>query len=240
MIRIRTPLVPTLLLAATVALAPGAIRAQTSAPPAAPGAAASADDHAAHHPSDKPAAPSGPAGAAGMMGGDMGVMMQQMMPMMRAMMAREAAGRMDGPMAMMAPRRVEGRIAFLRTELAITDAQGPAWNAFADALRAQARAMEALRGAAMGDGPGKPMAGMPMGGMPDAGPRPGGTGSPMMGTGRAALPFPEQANRLVDSLSARLEAARSIAAAGRTLYGVLTEAQKETADELLAIPMRGM
>ena len=34
--------------------------------------------------------------------------------------------------------RVEGRIAFLRAELAITDAQGAAWNGFAEALRANA------------------------------------------------------------------------------------------------------
>jgi len=36
---------------------------------------------------------------------------------------------------------VEGRIAFLKTELKITDAQNGAWNAFADALRANNRRM---------------------------------------------------------------------------------------------------
>jgi hypothetical protein len=34
---------------------------------------------------------------------------------------------------------VEGRIAFLRAELKITDAQLPQWNTFADALRSNAR-----------------------------------------------------------------------------------------------------
>jgi hypothetical protein len=34
---------------------------------------------------------------------------------------------------------IEGRIAFLRTELKITDVQLPQWNAFADALRAKRR-----------------------------------------------------------------------------------------------------
>ena len=35
-------------------------------------------------------------------------------------------------------RHVEGRIAFLKTELKITDAQQPLWNAVADAMRADA------------------------------------------------------------------------------------------------------
>ena len=36
---------------------------------------------------------------------------------------------------------VEGRIAFLKTELKITEAQSPQWNQFAEALRANARRM---------------------------------------------------------------------------------------------------
>jgi hypothetical protein len=36
---------------------------------------------------------------------------------------------------------VEGRIAFLKTELKITDAQEPLWNAVADAMRANAKEM---------------------------------------------------------------------------------------------------
>lgn len=38
--------------------------------------------------------------------------------------------------------RIEGRIAFLKAELKITDSQMPLWNAYADALRANARASE--------------------------------------------------------------------------------------------------
>ena len=41
--------------------------------------------------------------------------------------------------------RVEGRIAFLRAELKITDAQTNGWNAFADALRANAQKLAAIR-----------------------------------------------------------------------------------------------
>ena len=222
MIRTTPRFVPALLLAATVALAPGVLRAQASPP------AAADDDHKAHHPADAaaaatPAAPA-PGMGMGMMGGDMGPMMQQMMPMMRAMMARHGAARMEGPMAMMAPHRVEGRIAFLRTELAITDAQLPAWNSFADALRAQARSMAETRNRMPRGGPGTPMA--PMGSGP-------------MGMA-AAHPFPDEADRIVQGLSARLEAARGIATAGRALYGALSDEQKKTADELLAMPMHGM
>ena len=38
---------------------------------------------------------------------------------------------------------IEGRIAFLKTELKITDAQLPQWNAFADALRSSMTALHA-------------------------------------------------------------------------------------------------
>ena len=45
-------------------------------------------------------------------------------------------------------RHIEGRIAFLKAELAITDAQLPQWNAFADTLRARAKSTlrQILRG----------------------------------------------------------------------------------------------
>jgi len=39
---------------------------------------------------------------------------------------------------------VEGRIAFLKTELKITDAQQPLWNAVGDAMRANAKDMAAM------------------------------------------------------------------------------------------------
>jgi hypothetical protein len=53
-----------------------------------------------------------------------------------------------GVMGMMAQhmaqhaQHIEGWIAFLRTELKITDAQMPQWNAFADVLRTMARKMQ--------------------------------------------------------------------------------------------------
>lgn len=95
----------------------------------------------------QPSAPAPGSGAAmpgGMMGGDMMKMMQEMMGrhagMMRGMMS-SGAQMQDGMMGkMMAPEHVEGRIAFLRTELKVTDVQQPLWEAVADALRENARA----------------------------------------------------------------------------------------------------
>ena len=75
--------------------------------------------HDEHHP---PAA--GPGMPGGMAGGDMA-----MMRMMRMMMGPDGMAMM-GAMA----RHVEGRLAFLKAELKITDAQLPLWNAVADAI----------------------------------------------------------------------------------------------------------
>jgi len=52
-------------------------------------------------------------------------------------------------MAMMA-KHIDGRLAFLKTELKITDAQLPLWNALAQAMRANATAMQAMPDAMMG------------------------------------------------------------------------------------------
>jgi hypothetical protein len=67
------------------------------------------------------------------------------MPMMgmRPMMMGE--GGMGGMMA----GHVEGRLAFLKTELKITDAQLPLWNAVADAIRANAKNMSAMMAGGM-------------------------------------------------------------------------------------------
>jgi hypothetical protein len=70
-----------------------------------------------------------------MMGGDMGRVTSMMSIMHGAMMQGG-----DG-MAMMGFDHVEGRIAFYKAELAITDAQLPQWNAFADVLRGSTKGM---------------------------------------------------------------------------------------------------
>jgi hypothetical protein len=88
-----------------------------------------------------------------MKGGGMMNHMGGKMPMLDMMqkmgMMRHGGGgaTSDGGMGMATIDRVEGRIAFLRTELKITDAQSAAWNAFADALRANAKSLGEVRAA---------------------------------------------------------------------------------------------
>lgn len=176
--------------------------------------AQAAGEHDAHHPPEaaQPAQPSPPAGQSGM--GGMGMMnmmgrggsMMDMMGMMR-MMGAAGAG-MEGMGGMATIDRVEGRIAFLRTELKITEAQTGAWNAFAEALRANAKKLGEVRGA-------------------------------MMAQMNAAQPAPDRLGLQEQWLAARLEGTRAIRAAAITLYGVLSDDQKKTADEILA-PHMGM
>ncbi|MGA8756602.1 MAG: Spy/CpxP family protein refolding chaperone, partial [Stellaceae bacterium] len=56
-----------------------------------------------------------------------------------------------GGMGMMTGH-VEGRLAFLKTELKITDAQLPLWNKVADAIRANAKSMGAMMSGGMMEG----------------------------------------------------------------------------------------
>jgi hypothetical protein len=101
-------------------------------------------EHNAHHPQGAAQAPAaGPSAAAQGQPGAGG--MPMMMNMMRMMPMMEQMGRGMGGMATI--DRVEGRIAFLRAELKITDAQATAWNAFAEALRANAKKLGEVRGA---------------------------------------------------------------------------------------------
>jgi hypothetical protein len=162
-----------------------------------------------HHPpgAATPApAPAQPPGQHGMMGG-MPMMMNMMgdMPMMGMMRMMGMMGPGMGGMATI--DRVEGRIAFLRTELKITDAQASAWNAFADALRTNAKKLGEVRA------------------------------SMMLQSGSAQPPPPTLAARLDRQeqwLLARLEGTRTIKTAFTNLYGTLSDEQKKTADEILA------
>ncbi|PZR83820.1 MAG: hypothetical protein DI537_34305 [Stutzerimonas stutzeri] len=71
----------------------------------------------------------------GMMNDNMMRMMNDHMRMMGGGMGGGAPGMAMGPAMVDMTERLEGRLAFLRAELRITDAQAPAWSAFADALR---------------------------------------------------------------------------------------------------------
>ncbi len=165
------------------------------------GAPALAED--AHHPpqgqaSPPAATPQAPAATPGMAGGGTKDMMGAG-PM--GMMGGNAMGMMG---LMMAPERIEGRIAFLRAELKITDAQQPLWNGFAEALRSNARDM-------MG-GMQQMMASM---------------------EGRTAPGLMQRMDGHERMLVAHLESLRRMKAALTPLYGALDDTQKRTADQLL-------
>ena len=124
----------------------------------------------------------------------------------------DGPGSRPGMMDMMsaAAGHVEGRIAFLKAELKITDAQLPLWNAVAGAMRDDARSMA-------------PMAG----GM-------------MMGpTGKTAT-LPERLAAREKTIAAHLDTTRKLAAAVGALYAALSDEQKKVADELTADMGHGM
>jgi hypothetical protein len=198
--------------------------------------AQSPDDHETHHPNQKesqtgtqptptPGQPGmmGPGmmggGAQGMIGrgGMMNMMggnmpMANMMQMMGMMGQSGGATGCAGMSGMATIDHVEGRIAFLRTELKITDAQATAWNAFADALRANAKSLADVRG------------------------------SMMPQQGAAAQTLVDRLAVQEKWLSARLEGTRAIKSALINLTDSFSDEQKKAADELLAphMGMMGM
>ena len=143
-----------------------------------------------------------------MMSGMMSNMpMMNMMEMMRTM-------RMMGPgtAGMATIDRIEGRIAFLRTELKITEAQTSAWNAFADALRTNAKKLGEVRALMM----------------------------PQPGAGQQQAPTMIERLDLQERwMLARLEGTRTIKSALSKLNEILSDDQKKSANELLA-PHMGM
>jgi hypothetical protein len=153
-----------------------------------------------------PTQPASPPGQLGMGG------MPMMMNMMNMMTGMPMMGMMGLGMSGIATiDRIEGRIAFLRTELKITETQTSAWNALADALRANAKKLGEVRTSMM--------------------------------TQFAAR---QQAATLADRLElqeqwlrARLEGTQAIKTTFTSLYGILSEDQKNTANEILA-PHMGM
>jgi hypothetical protein len=202
-----------LMTAATVALIgtwPLNVPAQSAEDPHHPAGEAAAQAS----PQTPPATPPGMAGQPGMMGGQQGMMggmpMMNMMSMMNMGMMQMMGGGDAPGMGMI--DHVDGRIAFLRTELKITDAQAGAWSAFAVALRANAQKLGTARGAMMGQM---------------------GAGQPQAQTLAQRLDAQER------WLTARLDGTRAIKTAFTKLYDVLSQDQKKTADELLA-PQMGM
>jgi len=206
-----------------LAVAAALLMTGTVAVHAQPAPAQQQDEHGAHHPdagqtaTPAPAQPpqhggmgmmgpqGGPPGG-GMMGSDMmnGGDMGRMMPMM-----------LGGMMGGMPFEHIEGRLAFLKTELKITPAQEPQWSTFADTVRSIARSMKDMHEQMM---------------------QGGGRGGMMRGGAQAAS-APARLDHYERMLTTRLEVVRTIKAAFAPLYASLSDEQKKTADELMSGPM---
>ena len=135
------------------------------------------------------------------------MMQSDTMPMMRGMQHGGMMPMMGMGMMGMADH-VEGRIAFLKAELKITDAQLSQWNTFADTIRSNAQRIGEMRGTMMQGG--------------------------MMGQTATA---PDRLDRMEKMMTAMVEAVRSAKAALGPLYAVLSDEQKKMADTLLHGPM---
>ena len=189
-------------------------------------------EHDSHHPSDSAQSapvPANPAPAASQPGvaapqGGMGTMpmmgmMNDMKNMMSSMSMMKSTGMLQemgmmgcGIDGMATIDHIEGRIAFLRAELKVTDAQAGDWSGFADELRANAKKLAEVRA------------------------------SMMSGVGGAQAQASTLADRLdlqEKWLLARLDGIRMMKSAFAKLNETLSDDQKKTANELLA-PHMGM
>ena len=100
-------------------------------------------------------------------------------------------------------RHIEGRIAYVKAELKITDAQAPLWNKVADTMRVNAKAMDSVLAGAKRD--------------PNA-PEP------------TAVDRLELRSRMAD---VRAQGSQQLLAAFKPLYDSLSPDQRKAADELL-------
>ena len=126
-----------------------------------------------------------------------------MMNMMSGNMMQMMGSRQCGMGGIGTIDRVEGRIAFLRTELKITDTQSAAWNAFADTLRNNAKSLGEVRASMMSQ------------------------------AGTAPQTLVDRLTLQEKWLAARLEGTRAMKSALINLVGTLSDDQKKTADQLL-------
>lgn len=157
----------------------------------------------AHHPTETPATVTAvPGNPAGMMGPNM--MSPEMMSTMMSMMNGVGMGMTMAPM--MAPEHIEGRLAFLKTELKITESQEDIWKAFAATLRESAT-MATQKKMAM---PGTPAAPMP-----------------------AKMSLLQRLDQREQMLTQQLEGLRKLQIAVKPFYNALSEDQKHSADVLI-------
>lgn len=148
-----------------------------------------------------------------------GMMMGHGMMNRQGMMTGQ--GMMNCPMmGMMGQPRTEGRVAFLKAELKITDAQESSWTAYADTLRNVHQGMANQMQEMMGPG----MKGHGM------------MGQGMMMQGTERNPAPEALNNRIQMMETMLENLKMLQSATSALYETLDEDQKATADDLLGMP----
>lgn len=108
--------------------------------------------------------------------------------------------------------RIDGRLAFLKTELKITEAQKAAWNELATTIRDTAETHNALMRGMMAD---------------------------MQGGEFFKKPLPERLTIRLTHMESRIEQIKGVQASVGKLYAVLDDSQKKVADEI-ALPMMGM
>jgi hypothetical protein len=163
--------------------------------------------------------------------------MGQQMPMMNQGMMGH------GMMPMMDPsQHIEGRLAFLKTELKITEVQAPQWTAYADALRANAKRMGQLMTEMMSSGmmnQGMMNYGMMMGnqGMMMQ----GQPGTMMQGESGTMMSLPDRLKWAEQHIAAHMEMLQAIKSPTEQLYAVLSDEQRRIADQLMGpMGMMGM
>ncbi|PWB82851.1 MAG: hypothetical protein C3F11_09815 [Methylocystaceae bacterium] len=109
-----------------------------------------------------------------------------------------------GHMMCRTSERIEGRLAYLKAELKVTEAQTPQWNSFADAVRTSGQKV-ARYCASLKEESGKE--------------KPSG--------------ILQQLGLMERNMTAHLESVRAIKSAAEPLFGVLTDEQKKTAEETM-------
>lgn len=110
-------------------------------------------------------------------------------------------------MCTMMTGHIEGRLAYLKTELKITEAQESLWNAYASAARDNAESMIAHCTSMMGQG------------------------------GATTLSLPDRLDQHEQFMAAQLDALRAMDKTLKPLYATFSDPQKEAANQMIWGPM---
>jgi hypothetical protein len=113
----------------------------------------------------------------------------------------------DSYMCTVMTGHIEGRLAYLKTELKITDAQVSLWDAYAGAARENAQSMQERCTAMIGQ------------------------------AGSAGLSLPDRLDQHEQFMAAQLDTVRAMNKTLKPLYAALDETQKQAANQLIWGPM---